>query len=94
MRSSLDGGSSSGGVHTAVSLKAGANRYPERAVLFYASDDAAAGDAVATLITASGFDPVRIGGIDKAIRIEVFGDLHESGKLGRLVTAKEAARLI
>lgn len=79
---------------SATSLKAGANRSPERAVLFYASDDKFAGDEVARLITVSGFDPVRVGGIDQAIRIEAFGDLHEFGKLGRLVTAEEAARLI
>jgi 8-hydroxy-5-deazaflavin:NADPH oxidoreductase len=75
----------------AQSLKAGARRSPEPAVLFYASDDRDAGNAVADLIKASGFAPVRIGGIDRSIRIEVFGDLHEFGKLGRLVAAKEAS---
>ena len=78
----------------APSLKAGARRAPEANVLFYASDDRDAGNAVAELITASGFAPVRVGGIDQSIRIEVFGDLHEIGKLGRLVTAKEAAALV
>lgn len=73
-----------------ASLKSGADRKPERAVLFYASDDKAAGDSVATLISASGFDPVRAGGLDSSIRLEVFGDLHEFGKLGRLVSAREA----
>ena len=43
------------------------------------------------LIKASGFAPVCIGGVNQSIRIEVFGDLHEFGKLGKLVTAKEAA---
>jgi predicted dinucleotide-binding enzyme len=61
---------------------------------FYASDDRDAGNAVAELIKASGFAPVRIGGIDQSIRTEAFGDLHESGKLGKLVTAKEAAVLV
>jgi 8-hydroxy-5-deazaflavin:NADPH oxidoreductase len=78
----------------APSLKAGARRSPEANVLFYASDDRDAGNAVAGLITASGFAPVRVGGLDQSIRIEVFGDLHEIGKLGRLVTAKEAAALL
>lgn len=78
----------------AESLKKGANRSPQPAVLFYASDDKAAGDRVAQLITAAGFSPVRIGGVDKSIRIEVFGDLHEFGKLGRLVSAEEAKALI
>jgi hypothetical protein len=49
---------------------------------------------VARLITASGFDPVCVGGIDQSIRIVVFGDLHEFGKLGRLITMKEAASLM
>ena len=82
------------GTLAAASLKTGARRSPERNVLFYASDDRGAGDKVAELIKASGFAPVRVGGIDQSIRIEVFGDLHELGKLGKLVTAKEAAVLV
>ena len=78
----------------AASLKTGARRTPEPNALFYASDDRDAGSAVAELIEASGFAPVRVGGIDQSIRIEVFGDLHQFGKLGRLVTAKEAAALL
>jgi 8-hydroxy-5-deazaflavin:NADPH oxidoreductase len=78
----------------AASLGTGARRTPEPNVLFYASDDRDAGNAVADLIRASGFVPVRIGGIDQSIRIEVFGDLHELGKLGKLVTAKEASALV
>jgi 8-hydroxy-5-deazaflavin:NADPH oxidoreductase len=78
----------------ATSLGTGARRTPEPNVLFYASDDRDAGNAVADLIRASGFAPVRIGGIDQSIRIEVFGDLHELGKLGKLVTAKEASALV
>jgi predicted dinucleotide-binding enzyme len=60
-------------------------------VLFYASDDRDAGNSVAYLIKASGFAPVRIGGVNQSIRIEVFGDLNEFGKL---VTPKEAAALV
>jgi 8-hydroxy-5-deazaflavin:NADPH oxidoreductase len=78
----------------AESLGSAANRSPERAVLFYATDYPEAGDAVAKLITASGFDPVSVGGIDQSIRIEVGGDLHEFGKLGKLVSAKEAKALV
>jgi predicted dinucleotide-binding enzyme len=63
-------------------------------VLFYASDDQGAGNVVAELIKASGFAPVRVGGINQSIRIEAFGDLHEFGKLGKLVTAKEASALL
>jgi predicted dinucleotide-binding enzyme len=82
------------GTLSAESLGSAANRLPERAVLFFATDDAEAGKAVAELITASGFSPVNVGGVDKSIRIEVGGDLHEFGKLGRLVSAKEAQALI
>jgi 8-hydroxy-5-deazaflavin:NADPH oxidoreductase len=78
----------------AASLGTGARRTPEPNVLFYASDDRDAGNAVADLIRESGFVPVRIGGIDQSIRIEVFGDLHELGKLGKVVTGKEASALV
>jgi predicted dinucleotide-binding enzyme len=82
------------GTLAAGSLKTGARRSPELNVLFYASDDRDAGNAVADLIRTSGFAPVRVGGINQSNRIEVFGDLHELGKLGKLVTAKEAAALM
>ena len=82
------------GTLAAPSLKTGARRSPEPHVLFYASDDQDAGNAVAALIRASGFAAVRIGGIDQSIRLEVFGDLHEIGNLGRLVTATEASALV
>jgi predicted dinucleotide-binding enzyme len=78
----------------ALSLGSGVNRSPERAVLFYATDYPEAGRAVTRLITASGFSPVRVGGLDQSIRIEVGGDLHEFGKLGKLVSAKEAEALV
>ena len=78
----------------AESLGTAANRSPERAVLFYATDYPEAGRAVAKLVTAAGFAPVSVGGIDQSIRIEVGGDLHEFGKLGRLVSLKEAQALV
>jgi 8-hydroxy-5-deazaflavin:NADPH oxidoreductase len=78
----------------AKSLGSGARHTPEPYVLFYASDDRDAGNTVAELIRASGFAPVRVGGIKESIRIEVFGELHEFGKLGRLVTAKEASTFV
>ena len=49
-----------------------------------------AGDLVADLIRADGYEPVRVGGLDQAIRIEMYGDLHEYGALGRAVTKSEA----
>jgi 8-hydroxy-5-deazaflavin:NADPH oxidoreductase len=82
------------GTLSAGSLSAAARREPERAVLFYAADDAAAGDLVAGLIRVSGYEPVRVGGLDQSIRIEMFGDLHEYGALGRVVTKSEALKAI
>src|SRR5579859_525269 len=82
------------GTLSAPSLAAAARQEPERAVQFYAADDAAAGDLVADLIRADGFEPVRVGGLDQSIRIEMFGDLHEYGALGRVVTRSEALAAI
>ena len=82
------------GTLSAGSLSAAARREPERAVLFYAADDDAAGDLVAELIRAGGYEPVRVGGLDQSIRIEMFGDLHEYGALGRVVTKTEALKAI
>ena len=82
------------GTLSAPSLAAAARREPERAVQFYAADDLAAGGLVAELIRAGGFDPVRVGGLDQSIRIEMFGDLHEYGALGRVVSRSEAVAAI
>jgi predicted dinucleotide-binding enzyme len=82
------------GTLSAPTLSAAAWRKPERAVQFYAADDAAAGDLVAELIRADGYEPVRVGGLDQSIRIEMFGDLHEYGGLGRVVTKSEALAAI
>ena len=82
------------GTLSAPTLAAAAWREPERAVLFYAADDSAAGDLVADLIRAGGYEPVSAGGLDQSIRIEMFGDLHEYGALGRTVTRSEALKAI
>jgi predicted dinucleotide-binding enzyme len=79
---------------SAGTLSAAARREPERAVLFYAADDDAAADLVADLIRTGGYEPVRVGGLDQSIRLEVFGDLHEYGALGRVVTKSEALKVI
>jgi 8-hydroxy-5-deazaflavin:NADPH oxidoreductase len=78
------------GTLSADSLSAAARREPERAALFYAADDDGAADVVAELIRTGGYEPVRVGGLDQSIRLEVFGDLHEFGALGRVVTRSEA----
>jgi len=82
------------GTLSAPTLSAAARREPERAVQFYAADDTAAGDLVAGLIRVGGYEPVSVGGLDQSIRIEMFGDLHEFGALGRVVTKPEALAAI
>ena len=82
------------GTLSAPTLSTATRREPERAVLFYAADDDAAGDLVADLIRVSGYEPVKVGGLDQSIRIEMFGDLHEYGALGRTVTKSEALAAI
>ncbi|ATP58225.1 NADP oxidoreductase coenzyme F420-dependent [Pedobacter ginsengisoli] len=63
---------------------------PEKKVLFYASDNTNSNKQIEELITDSGFEPLHIGGTNQSIRIEVFGDLHEFGALGKAVTFEEA----
>ncbi|RYZ24503.1 MAG: NADP oxidoreductase coenzyme F420-dependent [Chitinophagaceae bacterium] len=69
---------------------AGVAHQPEKAVLFYATDDTSINAEVEELIRDNGFEPVRVGGLHQSIRIEVFGDLHEFGALGKAVTLAEA----
>jgi predicted dinucleotide-binding enzyme len=78
------------GTLKAASLAGAAQQKPERAVLFYATDDSGINAEIEELIQDTGFEPLRIGGIDQSIRIEVFGDLHEVGALGKTVTLSEA----
>ncbi|WP_338870427.1 NAD(P)-binding domain-containing protein [Spirosoma sp. SC4-14] len=78
----------------AASLLNEAFATPERKVLFYASDSTNNNNKIEELIIASGFTPFHIGGIDQSIRIEVFGDLHEFGALGKTVTLEEAKEAV
>ena len=80
----------------ADSLAGAANRDPRRAVLFYATDDDAAAAAVERLISAAGFDPLKVGGVADAGRIEVpGGDLHQGGGLnGELLDLDQARAAI
>lgn len=79
----------------ATSLASGANRSPRRAVLFYATDDERAAATAERLISTAGFDPVKAGGVDASLRIEVGGDLHDMGGLnGRMIDADEAKGLV
>ncbi|WP_185290560.1 NADPH-dependent F420 reductase [Chryseobacterium lactis] len=74
----------------AENLAGATNRSPQKAVLFYASDDSMIDKDIEEVITNAGFDPLKVGGIDQSIRIEVFGDLHEFGALGKTVSLTEA----
>src|SRR5256885_3888197 len=77
----------------ADSLASTANRDPRPAVLFYATDDAAAATTIERLISAAGFDPLKVGGVDDAGRIEVpGGDLHQNGGLNGQVLDLDQAR--
>ena len=72
-----------------ASLAAAAFQSPTK-VLFYATDDISINPAIELIIHDNGFEPVRVGDLEKSIRLEVFGDLHEFGALGKLVTKDEA----
>jgi 8-hydroxy-5-deazaflavin:NADPH oxidoreductase len=75
----------------ADSLASAANREPRRAVLFYATDDDAAGTTVERLIRTAGFEPLQVGGVADAGRIEMpGGDLHQFGLNGALLDLDEA----
>ena len=65
------------GTMSADLFQSSANRSPEPAVLFYATDDDRAGEEVGRLIRAAGFEPVKAGGLELSSRLEVGGDLHE-----------------
>jgi 8-hydroxy-5-deazaflavin:NADPH oxidoreductase len=75
----------------AASLAGAAFREPAQ-VLFYATDDTGINAVIEELILDHGFEPLRVGGTDQSIRIEVFGDLHEYGALGKTVTLPEAKK--
>jgi 8-hydroxy-5-deazaflavin:NADPH oxidoreductase len=80
------------GTLSAGSLASSANRAPRRVVLFYATDDDQAAAAIERLINACGFDPVKAGGVNEAVRLEMpGGDLHQGGGLdGKLLDADQA----
>lgn len=80
------------GTLSVASLANAAFQHPAK-VLFYATDDTSVNAAVEQLIRDNGFEPFRAGGIDQSIRIEVFGDLHEFGALGKTVTLNEVKQL-
>jgi len=78
------------GTLSADSLENAAFQKPEPAVLFYATDATGINAEIEDLIRDNGFEPIQVGGLDQSARIEVFGDLHEFGALGKTVTVSEA----
>jgi 8-hydroxy-5-deazaflavin:NADPH oxidoreductase len=79
------------GTLVAEGLAGGANRQPQRVVLFYATDDDTAASTIERLIRAAGFEPLKVGGIADARRLEVpGGDLHQGGMNGQLVDLDQA----
>lgn len=75
-------------------LSAFAYQSPERATLFYATDDASINETIEQVIHDLGFDALRIGGIDQSIRIEIEGDLHQLYTLKGPVRLSEAKNLL
>jgi 8-hydroxy-5-deazaflavin:NADPH oxidoreductase len=65
------------GTLSADVLASASKRSPERAILFYVTDDSRAGEQVAKLIRSAGFEPVQAGGLEQSSRLEVGGDLHD-----------------
>jgi 8-hydroxy-5-deazaflavin:NADPH oxidoreductase len=64
-------------------------------VLFYATDDDIAAATVERLSRAAGFDPVKAGGVDAALRIEMpGGDLHQMGLNGELLDLDRAREVL
>ena len=83
------------GTLSAPLLGSSAHRTPEKAVLFYTTDDTAAASEVERLIGLAGFEPVRAGSVRDSLRIEVGGDLHAFGGLnGRAIDRHEADSLV
>jgi 8-hydroxy-5-deazaflavin:NADPH oxidoreductase len=79
----------------ADALANGANREPQRAVLFYATDDDAAATAVEPLIRAAGFEPLKVGGVADAARIEgPGGDLSAFALNGQFLDLNQARAAI
>jgi 8-hydroxy-5-deazaflavin:NADPH oxidoreductase len=73
----------------AATLEQAAFNDPKK-VQFYATDDTTINAEIESVIRDNGYEPMRIGGLDKSINIEVFGRLHEFGAIGKAVTLQEA----
>lgn len=65
------------GTMSADLLEHSGNRTPDRAALFYVTDDDRAARDLESLIRTAGFAPAKVGGLDQSDRLEVGGDLHD-----------------
>jgi predicted dinucleotide-binding enzyme len=75
----------------ADALAVSANREPRRAALLYATDDDSAATTVERLIRSAGFDPLKVGGVAAAGRLETpGGDLHQFGLNGEVIDLEQA----
>jgi len=75
----------------ADALAVSANREPRRAALLYATDDDSAATTAERLIRAAGFDPLKVGGVAAAGRLETpGGDLHQFGLNGEIIDLEQA----
>ena len=83
------------GTLAADALASAANREPQSAVLFYATDDDTAATTIERLIRAAGFEPLKAGGVADAGRIEMpGGDLHQFGLNGAVLDLDEGRAAI
>ena len=76
------------GSMSADRFESSAHRSPEPAVLFYVIENDHGRDDVERLIRTAGFEPMKVGGIERSSRLEVGGDLHD------LVVAPAEARTL
>jgi predicted dinucleotide-binding enzyme len=94
---SLPDGQSGGAIVASLAAEVleQASRRDPRTVLFYATDDAVASRVAERLISAAGFDPLKVGGVAASIRIEAFGDLNQFGGLDvESLTSSKAEALV
>jgi predicted dinucleotide-binding enzyme len=78
------------GTLAADALARGANREPP-GVLFYATDDDVAAATIERLIRVAGFEPLKVGGVAQAGRIEgPGGDIGQFGLNGELLDLDQA----
>ena len=65
------------GTLSADLFESSSHRTPELAVLFYATEGDDSHEEIEHLIRTAGFEPMRVGGVERSGRLEVGGDLHD-----------------